>query len=111
MDDDPMWAELEALAQQNDHCGVSSCRENVKLMPQTCPCCKRVFCLGHADPFRHGCGDDFRRMARAEFVASTKLPLEKPPKVKPERKAALKFQLGKKIKTLQTASGRSRAKK
>lgn len=48
---------LEEHMAENKKCNVAGCKDSTELLGRTCPYCRSRFCLRHALPEIHGCGD------------------------------------------------------
>lgn len=48
-------------------CPYENCKMSVRLISLTCALCKRDFCVAHATPEVHGCGDAAKKAARLEM--------------------------------------------
>ena len=60
---------LEKARALNKQCGFRGCRNTTALFGELCACqhCRLRFCLSHAQPEVHGCGDAARRAAREQL--------------------------------------------
>ena len=60
---------LEKARALNKQCGFRGCRNSTALFGELCACqhCRLRFCLSHAQPEVHGCGDAARRAAREQL--------------------------------------------
>ena len=56
-------------------CPHAQCPMSTKLIALPCGLCKREFCIAHATPEVHGCGDAAKKAARAQMKKDFKQPL------------------------------------
>lgn len=59
---------VAAAIKSNNSCAFIHCSESTKLVGQTCPFCKRIFCLHHSLSEVHGCGMDAKIDARRSML-------------------------------------------
>ena len=59
---------LDLYVQNNNTCGYSGCKKNIKLFGQTCKFCCKLFCLSHHQAELHGCGEEAKIAARKETL-------------------------------------------
>ena len=59
---------LDLCIKNNDICGYSGCKKNIKLLGQTCRFCCKLFCLSHHQAELHGCGEEAKIAARKESL-------------------------------------------
>ncbi|OEH77026.1 r3h domain-containing protein [Cyclospora cayetanensis] len=68
--------DLDALLEEHlaaaKRCSVGGCKDSTDLLGRTCPYCRSRFCLRHALPEVHGCGDAAAAEAKKAFRAEGK---------------------------------------
>lgn len=58
---------LEEHMKENKKCGFAGCKDSTELMGRMCAFCRSRFCLKHAMPEIHGCGDAASLEAKKNF--------------------------------------------
>lgn len=63
--------DIDALLKQHvlesKKCGFAGCKDSTDLMGRTCPYCRSRFCIKHAQPEIHGCGEAAAAEAKKAF--------------------------------------------
>lgn len=51
---------IHSTTNHKQRCHVDTCKKSLGLMPFTCSCCKRGFCVRHRLPEEHKCEKDYK---------------------------------------------------
>ena len=113
VDSDDVDALLAAATRTDRRCAAAAagCKASTAVLGQTCPYCRRAFCLAHHVAEAHGCGDEARRQARAQIGREgVVLPGSGRPSHRPDpaRRARLESKLAGRLDELASQRARKR---
>ena len=96
-------------------CPHDECQMSIRLVSLDCQHCSRSFCIAHATPECHGCGDAAKRSARANAKAQLR-KLKNPPIILPQGKGGvsteqLRNKMHSKLKSLEAERKKSHSKR
>ena len=94
---------LNKMIELNKSCNFFSytkvqCTKNVHLISHICEYCNKIYCMSHATPEIHGCGDKASYYAHKSFKEATLNKIHGISQCKPDEKEYLKMKLQNKIK-------------
>lgn len=94
---------MESFAREERQCKFPDCHQSISVLGEKCRFCIQIFCLKHAMPEIHGCGEAAKRHARMEYERTMAGPVKMTKSNSAsagEKRERLQTKLDEKLKTM-----------